>query len=59
MGTQQPDTWTLQRIQQRIDAIRANILSREGRELSVSEAASLRRWLLREMEQEAQLDSRR
>ena len=47
------DTFTRQRIQVRVDAIRANIQERDGREMTAAEVAKLRRLIEREMQTEA------
>lgn len=47
------DTFTRQRIQTRIDAIRANIRERDGREMTAVEVAKLRSIVEREIEAEA------
>jgi len=47
------DTFARQRIQARIDAIRANVRERDGRELTAAEVAKLRRIVEREIEAEA------
>lgn len=47
------DVIQLQRLQQRVDAIRDNVRRREGRELRASEVAKLRRLLAAEIRQEA------
>ena len=47
------DTFARQRIQARVDAIRANILERDGREMTAAEVAKLRSLIEREMQTEA------
>jgi len=47
------DTFALQRIQIRVEAIRANVQERDGREMTAAEVAKLRRLIEREMQTEA------
>jgi hypothetical protein len=46
------DVPQLEQLQARIDAIRENVRERDGRELTTSEVAKLRRLLAKELEQE-------
>jgi len=47
------DTFARQRIQARVEAIRANVQERDGREMTAAEVAKLRRLIEREMQTEA------